>query len=75
MYKMGMTLILFTLAWVMESNAMPNQACLYPLGEAVSRGFADVTEYLLQHQFPLVVPAPIMNVKISARNVPAETIK
>ena len=60
---------------VVESSALdvskPNAACLYPLGEAASRGFADIAEYLLQKGSPLIINEPIMKAKISAMDVAA----
>ncbi|MBA56411.1 MAG: hypothetical protein CMK89_18325 [Pseudomonadales bacterium] len=60
---------------VMESNPIdlrqPNDACLYPLGEAVTRGFADIADYLLQKGSPLFIHEPIMNAKISAMDAAA----
>lgn len=60
---------------VVESGSIdlrqPNGACLYPLGEAVTRGFADITDYLLQKGSPLIINEPIMNAKISAMDAAA----
>ena len=60
---------------VMESDPIdlrqPNDACLYPLGEAVSRGFTDIADYLLQKGSPLFVRDPFMNAKISAMDAAA----
>ena len=60
---------------VLESNPIdlrqPNDACLYPLGEAVTRGFADIADYLLQKGSPLYIREPIMNAKISAMDAAA----
>jgi len=60
---------------VVESGAVdpgkPNDACMYPLGEAVTRGYADITDYLLQKGAPLTFNEPIMHAKISAMDAAA----
>lgn len=55
---------------VVESGTLdlqqPSQACFFPLGDAAARGFADITEYLLQKGAPKTARAPVMNALISA---------
>ncbi len=60
---------------VVDSGAIdvsqPNGACLYPLGEAATRGFTGIAEYLLQKGASLYVIEPIMKARVSAMDAAA----
>lgn len=62
---------------VVESGSIdltkPNDACLYPLGEAVSSGFMEISGYLLEKGSPLTARAQMMNLLISAMDVAAQS--
>ena len=51
--------------------AEPVDQCWFPLGEAVSKGSLEMTEYLLSKSAPKTARAPIMNALISAMDMAA----